>query len=38
MATQTKDYYGTLGVKKTATQDEIRKAFRKWLRESTIRT
>jgi molecular chaperone DnaJ len=29
MATQTKDYYGTLGVKKTATADEIRKAFRK---------
>jgi molecular chaperone DnaJ len=24
-----KDYYGTLGVKKTATSDEIRKAFRK---------
>ena len=27
--TQNKDYYGTLGVKKTATADEIRKAFRK---------
>jgi molecular chaperone DnaJ len=27
--TQNKDYYGTLGVKKTATQEEIRKAFRK---------
>ena len=27
--TTNKDYYGTLGVKKTATQDEIRKAFRK---------
>lgn len=27
--TKTKDYYGTLGVKKTATSDEIRKAFRK---------
>jgi molecular chaperone DnaJ len=27
--TQNKDYYGTLGVKKTATSDEIRKAFRK---------
>ncbi len=33
MATQTKDYYGTLGVKKTATQDEIRKAFRKLARK-----
>jgi molecular chaperone DnaJ len=30
---QTKDYYGTLGVKKTATQDEIRKAFRKLARK-----
>ena len=28
MATQTKDYYGTLGVKKTATQDEIKKRLR----------
>ena len=27
--TQNKDYYGTLGVKKTATAEEIRKAFRK---------
>jgi molecular chaperone DnaJ len=27
--TQNKDYYGTLGVKKTASSDEIRKAFRK---------
>jgi molecular chaperone DnaJ len=27
--TQNKDYYGTLGVKKTATSEEIRKAFRK---------
>jgi molecular chaperone DnaJ len=27
--TQNKDYYATLGVKKTATSDEIRKAFRK---------
>jgi molecular chaperone DnaJ len=27
--TQNKDYYATLGVKKTATQEEIRKAFRK---------
>jgi molecular chaperone DnaJ len=33
MATQTKDYYGTLGVKKTATQDDIRKAFRKLARK-----
>lgn len=31
--TQTKDYYGTLGVKKTATQDEIKKAFRKLARK-----
>ena len=27
--TQNKDYYGTLGVKKTATPEEIRKSFRK---------
>ena len=33
MATQTKDYYGTLGVKKTATPEEIRKAFRKLARK-----
>ncbi len=34
MATaQQKDYYGTLGVKKTATPDEIRKAFRKLARK-----
>src|SRR5690348_5474090 len=33
MATQTKDYYGTLGVKKTASEDEIRKAFRKLARK-----
>src|SRR4051812_23741658 len=29
MATQTKDYYGALGVKKTASTEDIRKAFRK---------
>jgi molecular chaperone DnaJ len=33
VATQTKDYYGTLGVKKTASADEIRKAFRKLARK-----
>jgi molecular chaperone DnaJ len=34
MATaQTKDYYSTLGVKKAATADEIRKAFRKLARK-----
>jgi molecular chaperone DnaJ len=33
MATPTKDYYGALGVKKAATQDEIRKAFRKLARK-----
>ncbi|QMV19630.1 DnaJ domain-containing protein [Granulicella sp. 5B5] len=33
MATQTKDYYGVLGVKKTASADEIRKAFRKLARK-----
>ncbi|MDR3736282.1 MAG: J domain-containing protein [Acidobacteriaceae bacterium] len=33
MATQQKDYYGVLGVKKTATVDEIRKAFRKAARK-----
>ncbi|MEO6923439.1 MAG: J domain-containing protein, partial [Bryocella sp.] len=34
MATnQQKDYYGTLGVKKTATSDDIRKAFRKLARK-----
>jgi len=32
-ATQQKDYYGTLGVKKTATADDIRKAFRKLARK-----
>ena len=31
--TTNKDYYATLGVKKTATQDEIRKAFRKAARK-----
>jgi molecular chaperone DnaJ len=31
--TQKKDYYGSLGVKPTATQDEIRKAFRKMARK-----
>ena len=31
--TASKDYYGALGVKKTATPDEIRKAFRKLARK-----
>ena len=31
--TQNKDYYATLGIKKTATSDEIRKAFRKLARK-----
>jgi molecular chaperone DnaJ len=33
MATQQKDYYGLLGVKKNASQDDIRKAFRKLARK-----
>src|ERR1700734_1165715 len=33
MATQTKDYYSTLGVKKSAIADEIRRAFRKLARK-----
>jgi molecular chaperone DnaJ len=33
MATKTKDYYGILGVKKTASPEEIRKAFRKLARK-----
>src|SRR6201997_3175718 len=33
MATQSKDYYGTLGVKKGASAEEIRKAFRKLARK-----
>jgi len=33
MATQTKDYYGVLGVKKSASADDIRKAFRKLARK-----
>src|SRR5689334_10224900 len=33
MATPTKDYYGALGVKKSASADEIRKAFRKLARK-----
>jgi molecular chaperone DnaJ len=32
-ATQQKDYYGLLGVKKTASADDIRKAFRKLARK-----
>jgi molecular chaperone DnaJ len=31
--TQQKDYYGTLGIKKTASADDIRKAFRKLARK-----
>jgi len=33
MATPTKDYYGALGVKKSASADDIRKAFRKLARK-----
>ncbi len=33
MTTQTKDYYGTLGVKKSASSEDIRKAFRKLARK-----
>src|SRR5258708_3672274 len=33
MSVQYKDYYATLGVAKTASQDEIRKAFRKLARQ-----
>jgi molecular chaperone DnaJ len=33
MATQTKDYYATLGVKKSASVEDIRKAFRKLARK-----
>ena len=33
MATQTKDYYGILGVKRGASADEVRKAFRKLARK-----
>ena len=32
-APQQKDYYGVLGIKKTATPDEVRKAFRKLARK-----
>src|SRR5512142_1423251 len=32
-STQQKDYYGALGVKKTASSEEIRKAFRKLARK-----
>src|ERR1700733_14798536 len=33
MATATKDYYATLGVKKSASAEDIRKAFRKLARK-----
>jgi len=33
MANATKDYYATLGVKKSASAEDIRKAFRKLARK-----
>src|SRR5262252_3181717 len=33
MPTQSKDYYAMLGVKKSASQEEVRKAFRKLARK-----
>ena len=33
MAAETKDYYGTLGVKKGASAEDVRKAFRKLARK-----
>src|SRR5690348_14804746 len=33
MSVDYKDYYATLGVSKTASQDEVRKAFRKLARQ-----
>src|ERR1700712_5323803 len=33
MATQNKDYYAALGIKKSATSDDIRKSFRKLARK-----
>jgi len=37
MAVQFRDYYETLGVPKTASDDEIKKAFENW-RANTIPT